>query len=129
MCSPLCESNFISIYQKFDEFGDNLIQTLNTTSVEVSHDLKQLVDEMSLALLIKTKLSIQKISHQHARLDANSRVLEQLLEPVPELVLHTTAGMNWFEFLGLCFVVLCIGFNIEMFRKRNEMRDLYEEIL
>lgn len=134
MCSNLCEDNFISIYAKFDTFGQRIISTLNKTNVELSHELKNIVDEMSVALVLKTKLNIAKVNHHHARLEATSRVLEQMLQPkVPELLeysihetRHTNRGLNYYQFILLCIVFVCIGINFETIRSR---RSEYTEIL
>lgn len=142
-CSNLCEDNFITVYEKFDAFGKHMIQSLNKTNIELSKEIKQIVDEMSLALIIKTKLNMQKISHHHARLEATSRVLEQILQPPvlephvlsqkmfePELfeyeTRHTNRGLNYYQFILLCIVFVCIGINFETIRSR---RAGYTEIL
>ncbi len=126
-CSPLCEDNFITIYRKLDEFGERMIHTLNKTSL--TNEIKQMVDEMSLALIIKTKLNMQKISHQHARIEATSRVLENLLQIDPQQqiteVRHIQKGLNIYQFIILMIVFLCIGINFEIIRSR---RSKYTEI-
>jgi hypothetical protein len=134
-CSSLCEDNFISIYHKFDEFSERIIHSLNKTSL--TNEIKQMVDEMSLALIIKTKLNMQKISHQHARLQATSQVLENLLR-VDNLqadntdnlqikeVRHIQGGLNVYQFVILMIVFLGIGINVEIIRSR---RSKYTEIL
>ncbi len=129
-CSPLCEDNFMSIYQKFDQFGDRMLLSLNKTNVEISKEVKKLVDELSLALIIKTKLNMQKISHHHARLEASSRILEQMvqIEPIQNesIVRHVHNGLNLYQFIGLMIVFLCLGINFEIIRSRREK---YTEIL
>jgi hypothetical protein len=133
-CSSLCEDNFISIYHKFDEFSERIIHSLNKTSL--TNEIKQMVDEMSLALIIKTKLNMQKISHQHARLQATSQVLENLLQ-VDNLqvdntdnriheVRHIQRGLNIYQFVILMIVFFGIGINFEIIRSR---RSEYTEIL
>jgi hypothetical protein len=130
-CSNLCEDNFINIYEKFDTFGKKIIQSLNKTNIELSNELKQIADDMSLALIIKMKLNMQKISNQHARLEATSRILEQMLEPKEENFVqyetrYTTRGLNIYQFIILSIVFVCIGINFETIRSR---RSGYTEIL
>ena len=125
MCSHVCESNFISIYEKFDKFGEHVFQTLNKTNVELSHELKKIIDEMSLALIMKTKMNIAKINDHHARLEATSRVLQQLLtvEKDKEFVSetrHMNRGLNIYQFIVLCIVFMCIGINFEVIRSRRK---------
>ena len=135
MCSNLCEDNFISIYEKLDNFKEKIMLTLNKTSVDVSKELKNIIDEMTIALVIKTKLNMEKISQHHARLEATSRVLEQLLQVPNEQELitqsvheerHTNRGLNVYQFIILSIVFLCIGINFEIIRNR---RKEYTEIL
>jgi hypothetical protein len=130
-CSPLCEDNFISIYEKFDSFGERVIRSLNKSNVEMTQELKKIVDEISLALVIKTKLNMEKITRHHARLEASSRVLEQMLqienqvEPV-QVVRHVQRGLNIYQFVVLMIIFLIIGINFEIIRARREK---YTEIL
>jgi hypothetical protein len=121
MCSSiLCDDNFLHIYEKFDKFGEKMISILNKTNIDLSHELKKIVDKSSLDLMIKTKISIQKISHQHARMEANSRVLTHLLESPQEFeTRHINRGLNIYTFILLCIVFACIGINFEIIRLRS----------
>jgi hypothetical protein len=127
-CSNLCEDNFIPIYQKFDAFGEYAIRMMNQSSIEASEELKKLVSNMSQLLIEKTKQNMAKISHHHARLEASSRILEEMLTGTELLTetRHTQLGMNGYQFLVACFIFLCIGINIEIIRAR---RQDYTEIL
>ena len=117
-CLTLCEDNFITIYKKLDDFDELMIHSLKTS---LTNEIKQMVDEMSLALIIKTKLNMQKISHQHAQIEATSRVLENLLQGFPQIreVRHIQRGLNVYQFILLMIVFLCIGINIEIIRIRR----------
>jgi len=129
-CTDLCEYNFIHIYEKFDAFGEYVIETMNKTSAEASEELKNMISDMSQILVEKTKQNMAKISHRHARLEASSRILEQMLTQDLLIETHETKhiqqGMNVYQFLVMCFVFLCIGINIEIIRTR---RQDYTEIL
>lgn len=125
-CFSICESNFIQIYEKFDKFSEYVIDSLNKTSVDLSKELTEIVDEMSLVLMIKLKRNIEKISHQHSRLEATSRVLEQLFEK-EEFITETRdikLGLNVYQFILLCIIFLCIGINIETIRLRRKEYNL-----
>lgn len=125
MCVSICEDSFINIYKQFDDFGSRMVEILNKSSVELSHELKEIVDEMSTALLDKVKLNVVMISQQHARLEATSRIVEELLQNEPVATIefverHVRQGMSWYQFIGLCCIAFCIGINIETIRIRYE---------
>jgi len=115
-CVKLCEDNFLSIYEKLDVFKVRVIEMLNNSNV--NEELKEVLEEMSMHIILKTRINMEKISHHHARLDATSRVLQDLLErdQVEREIHDTYRGMNLFQFMWIAFIFMCIGFNLEIIR-------------
>ena len=105
-CLNLCESHFTNIYSKIDRLSE-------IRNITILTNLTRDIEIYSREFVNKLQLKLFQISHQHARLDATSTILMDLLKQ-DDIV--TYSGINLYEFLVLILIAFSVGYFIELFR-------------
>jgi hypothetical protein len=123
MCSNICESNFEKVYDKFDDFFEFVIHELNSLLTNENSELKLIMNTSSHFILKKLSINLIKLSHQHARLDANYYVLIKLLSNEENEFIHLfkqesdyKKGMNYYMFIFALIFFFINGYFIEYIR-------------
>ncbi len=125
MCSNICESNFEGIYDKFDEFSEYVIHTLNSSLTNANLELNLIMNQSSKFMIKKLSNNLIKLSHQHAKLDANFNVLVKLLTTPQEenesyrffqQQIEYRKGMNSYMFMIAFILFFITGYLIEYVR-------------
>jgi hypothetical protein len=129
MCIRICEYNFERIYDKFDDFSEFTIHKLNTSLTNVNSELNLIINQSSILIIKKLNDNLIKISHNHAKLDANYHILCKLLNSQNEEneFIHLfenqneyKKGMNIQIFLIAFILFFITGYYIEYVRMKRE---------
>ena len=133
MCSPICETNYEGIYDKFDDLSEFVIHTLNASLANANSELNLIINQSSRFIIKKLNNNLVKLSHHHAKLDANFHVLVKLLTVQPDETeenLHLVEqkveyrkGMNTSMFIVAFILFFITGYWIEYVRIK--MGNLY----
>jgi hypothetical protein len=127
MCSNICETNFIPLYNKIDQFSLFTLNQLNHSLEDVNRELNIIINECSIIIINKLNDKLSKISQSHARLDANYRVLTELLtsyengyensyDSYDKIDNIKYVGFKQNEFMLIIMLFLIIGYCVEYIR-------------